>query len=130
MVEGVGFECRSPDRDLGFESLPACNTRMYSLLVALPLVGSLVSAGGFWFGVGGGYVATGMLMSSFVLSVMAFCEVGLGGTIITYTYAPWMVSGLLDIQWGFRFDSLTVTMLVVVPHLNTQRVWCDQPFVP
>ena len=94
---------------------------MYLSIVLLPLVSSVFAGlGGFLFGASGAGLLTVVLVgTTFLLSVMAFIEVGLGGTVVTFQLFPWIDSGHLTVQWGFLFDSLTVTMLVVVTGVST-----------
>jgi NADH-ubiquinone oxidoreductase chain 5 len=49
-----------------------------------------------------------------MLSFYAFYHVGLGGAPLTIDGPLWIKSGLFSVRWSFLFDSLSVTMLVVV----------------
>jgi len=53
-------------------------------------------------------------MASWCISATVRREVGLDGTIVHVSMMPWIHSDRLTVQWGFRFDSLTVVMLMVV----------------
>jgi NADH-quinone oxidoreductase subunit L len=90
---------------------------MYYLIVFLPLVGFL--AAGLFPNVlgarGSEYITTGLLIVSAVLSWVAFLLFLLAGTELQQIdIMRWVNSGLLDIRWSFRIDTLTAVMLVVV----------------
>eukprot|EP00501_MAST-03F_sp_TOSAG23-6_P001553 GSMAST32.ASY1.ANO1.1617.1 assembled CDS len=76
---------------------------MYILIILLPLIGSIMAGfGGRFIGVQGATnITTIGVFTSFLFSLIAFYEVALCST-------PWLV-----------FDSLTVTMLVVVTGVST-----------
>jgi NADH-ubiquinone oxidoreductase chain 5 len=57
--------------------------------------------------------AVNMLFTA-ALSYYAFYEVGLQKNMVTIEISPWIYSDLFCVNWSFLFDSLTVTMLVVV----------------
>lgn len=111
---------------------------MYLLIVALPLIGSLISGfGGRWLGRYGSCIfSTTCVIFSAILSIMAFYEVGLGNSPCYITLMPWIESGVLLVNWGFLFDSLTVTMLVVVTfisslvHVYSIKYMEDDPHAP
>ena len=89
---------------------------MYLSILALPLFGS-ATAGllGRKLGVTGAHiVTTGCLMSSALLSLVAFYEVGLCNSPVSIELFSWIDSESLLVQWGFLFDSLTVSMLLPV----------------
>ncbi|AXS40397.1 NADH-quinone oxidoreductase subunit L [Breoghania sp. L-A4] len=90
---------------------------MYHLIVLLPLLGFLV-AGLFGRLIGAKaseYVTSGFLILAALLSWVAFFTVGLGHTEpSTVIISDWIVSGVFDVQWALRIDTLTVVMLVVV----------------
>jgi NADH-ubiquinone oxidoreductase chain 5 len=89
---------------------------MYLSILALPLFGS-ATAGllGRKLGVTGAHiVTTGCLMSSAVLALVAFYEVGLCNSPVSIELFSWIDSESLLVQWGFLFDSLTVSMLLPV----------------
>ncbi|MGB1058301.1 MAG: NADH-quinone oxidoreductase subunit L, partial [Candidatus Puniceispirillaceae bacterium] len=94
---------------------------MYALIVFLPLVGSILA----------GLLSlnnqdrpaelvtvTGLL-SSLLLSVIAFAEVAIGGTPITVDIGRWIVSGDFAAQWALRFDTMTAVMLIVVTGVSS-----------
>ena len=94
---------------------------MYALIVFLPLVGSVLA----------GLLSlnnqdrpaelatvTGML-SSLMLSVIAFAEVAISGTPITLDIGRWIVSGDFAAQWSLRFDTMTAVMLIVVTGVSS-----------
>lgn len=94
---------------------------MYLNIVFLPLLGSFVAGffGRFLGGRGSGLISIFCVGSSFFLSILAFYEVGLGGSS-TYLYLmPWLESDSFHVDWAFCFDSLTVVMLVVVTFIST-----------
>jgi NADH-ubiquinone oxidoreductase chain 5 len=89
---------------------------MYLSILALPLFGS-ATAGllGRKLGVTGAHIiTTGCLMSSALLSLVAFYEVALSNSPVSVELFSWIDSESLFVQWGFLFDSLTVSMLLPV----------------
>nr|YP_009549858.1 NADH dehydrogenase subunit 5 [Cladosiphon okamuranus]AYW52572.1 NADH dehydrogenase subunit 5 [Cladosiphon okamuranus] len=94
---------------------------MYLNIVFLPLLGSFVVGffGRFLGGHGSGLISIFCVGFSFLLSGLAFYEVGLGGSA-TYIYLmPWLESDSFHVDWAFCFDSLTVVMLIVVTFIST-----------
>jgi NADH-ubiquinone oxidoreductase chain 5 len=89
---------------------------MYLSILALPLFGSAVAGLlGRKIGVTGAHIiTTGALMSSAFLAVVAFYEVALSNSPVSIELYSWIDSEFLLVQWGFLFDSLTVSMLLPV----------------
>ena len=88
---------------------------MYTAIVLLPLIGSLI-AGLFGRFIGARpaeLVTSGLLCLGAFLSWLAFFDVaaGGGGHIVLFR---WIESGGLDAPWTIRVDTLTGVMLVVV----------------
>ena len=89
---------------------------MYLSLIIFPLLGSIVSG---FFGRKVGVKGAQVITSSFViistlLSMIIFMEVGLNNTPVSISLFRWIDSETLNILWAFRFDSLTVSMLIPV----------------
>ena len=94
---------------------------MYLILVFLPLIG-FTSAGlfGRFLGPKGSSIITVLLLFvTFLMSAFAFYEVALIGCPVYIKLMPWMNSELLNVDWGFQFDSLTVTMCCIVTFVST-----------
>lgn len=89
---------------------------MYLSILALPLFGSAVAGLlGRKVGVTGAHIiTTGALMSSALLAIVAFYEVALSNSPVSIDLFNWIDSEFLLVQWGFLFDSLTVSMLLPV----------------
>nr|UHB41912.1 NADH dehydrogenase subunit 5 [Apiotrichum gamsii] len=89
---------------------------MYLSILALPLFGSAVAGLlGRKVGVTGAHIiTTGALMSSALLAIVAFYEVALCNSPVSIQLFNWIDSEFLLVQWGFLFDSLTVSMLLPV----------------
>jgi NADH-ubiquinone oxidoreductase chain 5 len=89
---------------------------MYLALITLPLLGSIVA--GFFgrkVGVSGAQLITCLcVISTTLLAVVAFYEVGLNNIPVSITLFRWIDSESLNVLWGFQFDSLTVSMLIPV----------------
>ena len=111
---------------------------MYILLVILPLIGSC-SAGLFGRKLGSQgscIITTGCLMSTFLLSLIAFYEVALIGCCTYVKLSSWIDSEVLNVDWGFMFDSLTVVMCCVVTfvsslvHLYSIEYMSHDPHLP
>ena len=89
---------------------------MYLTLLLLPIFGSL-AAGllGRKVGVTGAHLITcSCLVASAFLAIVAFYEVGLCGSPVSINLTSWIDSEVIDVSWGFIFDSLTVSMLLPV----------------
>jgi NADH-ubiquinone oxidoreductase chain 5 len=89
---------------------------MYLSIIILPLLGSLVAG---FFGRKAGVTGAQIITSSCVIittifSLVAFTEVGLNNTVVTLKIFRWLDSEWFNIDWGFQFDSLTVSMLIPV----------------
>ena len=89
---------------------------MYILLVCLPFIGfvSSILFGRYIGARGAAVLTTSLLALSTLLSGIVFYEVGLCGSSCTIHLSPWFYCEILDVSWGFLFDSLTAVMLVVV----------------
>ena len=79
-------------------------------------VGSLSRELGSW---GSSTVTTVCLFFSLVFSLFTFYEVAFSGGIVFFTLAVWVHSEILNIDWGFMFDSLTIVMCVVVIFISS-----------
>jgi NADH-ubiquinone oxidoreductase chain 5 len=89
---------------------------MYLSLIFFPLLGSISS--GFFgrkIGVSGAKLITcSSIFITTILSIIVFFEVGFNNITVTIKLFRWIDSELIDILWGFNFDSLTVSMLIPV----------------
>lgn len=89
---------------------------MYLTIITLPLLSAL--RGGFLGrkrGVTGAHIITcSLLVISALLSIVAFFEVGLSGSPVHIYLTSWIDSESMLVNWGFLFDSLTVSMLIPV----------------
>jgi len=76
------------------------------------------------------------LFLSFLFSLFAFYEVALVGCFVYLKLATWISSEVLNVDWGFMFDSLTVSMCVVVTfisflvHLYSTEYMSHDPHLP
>jgi len=93
---------------------------MYLLIVFLSLIGSCLAGlfGRYLGSWGAAILTTGCLFTSLLLSLFAFYEVALVGCFVYIKLTTWISSEVLNIDWGFMFDSLTVTMCVVVTFVS------------
>ena len=89
---------------------------MYLTLLFLPALGAAVTGLlGRKIGVTGAHIiTTTCLFISAALSIVAFYEVVLAHSPVTVYIANWIQSELLDIQWSFTFDSLTISVIATV----------------
>lgn len=89
---------------------------MYLAIIILPLLGSIAS--GFFgrkIGVTGAQIITcTAVVTTTLLAVVAFFEVGLNNIPVSIQVFRWIDSESLNVSWGFHFDSLTVSMLIPV----------------
>ena len=102
-------------------SSPLLLIEMYLILVFLPLIGFL-NAGLFGRKIGphGASILTvNCLVFTFFLSLFAFYEVALVGCCTYIKLSSWINSELLNVDWGFLFDSLTVIMCCVVTFVSS-----------
>lgn len=111
---------------------------MYLLIIFLPLIGSIFGGflGRYIGGRGAALITTGSVMLTAVISLLGFYEVGLSGSPVYINLFTWIDSDMFNVTWGFRFDSLTVVMLVVVTvisalvHLYSIEYMAHDPHLP
>jgi NADH-ubiquinone oxidoreductase chain 5 len=89
---------------------------MYLTLIILPLLGSIFS--GFFgrnIGVKGSQLITcSSIIITTILAILIFFEVGFNNIPVTINIARWIDVESLNVLWSFKFDSLTVSMLLPV----------------
>jgi NADH-ubiquinone oxidoreductase chain 5 len=93
---------------------------MYLILIFLPFL-SFVSAGMFgrFLGpVGASITTVSCLFFTFLISLFSFYEVGLCKSPVYIKLCAWIDCEMLNTDWGFLFDSLTVTMCCVVTFIS------------
>lgn len=111
---------------------------MYLLLIFLPLISSFCAGvfGRFLGPIGSSCITVSCLASAFILSIFTFYEVALLNCCVYVKLSPWINSELLNIDWGFMFDSLTVVMCCVVTfvsfivHLYSTEYMAYDPHIP
>ena len=94
---------------------------MYLILVFLPLISS-IAAGlfGRYLGPKGSSIITVIsLITTFFISLFVFYEVAIIGCPVYIKLMTWINSELLNADWGFLFDSLTVTMCCIVTFVSS-----------
>lgn len=93
---------------------------MLILIILLPFLAFLF---GFFFGrfnsKGTCLITTLSVIISFFISLNLFIFILNTGACIKVTLFPWIFSDNLIINWDFCFDSLTVTMLLVVTFISS-----------
>ncbi len=94
---------------------------MYLIVLILPLLSSLISGFfGRWLGYYGvSILSTSCIGVAFLTSILIFFEIGFTNTQVFLDINTWFEIGILKINWGFLFDSITATMLVVVLSIST-----------
>jgi len=65
-----------------------------------------------------GWFSSICVFFSLCISLFTFYEVGLNASVSTITLFSWIKLDLLDLRFNFLFDSLTVSMLVVVTFIS------------
>jgi NADH-ubiquinone oxidoreductase chain 5 len=89
---------------------------VFSSFIGACLAGLFGRQLGSW---GASIVTTSCLFLSLFFSLLAFYEVALSGGFVYIKLATWINSEVLNVDWGFMFDSLTVTMCVVVTFISS-----------
>ena len=89
---------------------------MYLAIIMLPLLGSIVS--GFFgrkVGVKGAQILSSLcVIITTILAITVFFEVALNNISVQIQICRWLDLELINVSWGFNFDSLTVSMLIPV----------------
>nr|QDA21741.1 NADH dehydrogenase subunit 5 [Proschkinia sp. SZCZR1824] len=93
---------------------------MYLLLIFLSIIGSCLSGlfGRYLGSRGSAIITTSCLFLSFCISLFVFYEVALSRCCVYVKLSPWINSEVLNVDWGFLFDSLTVSMCVIVTFIS------------
>jgi proton-translocating NADH-quinone oxidoreductase chain L len=111
---------------------------MYLILIFLPLIGSFI-AGLFGRKIGSqgsAIITVSCLTITFFISFFVFYEVSLIGCCTYIKLLPWINSELLNVDWGFLFDSLTAVMCCVVTfvsasvHIYSVEYMSHDPHLP
>ncbi len=82
------------------------------------------------------WLTCGSLVISAVLAILIFMDVALGGNAQTVELFTWINSGLLDVSWALKVDTLTAVMLIVVTvvsamvHIYSVGYMSHDPDVP
>lgn len=94
---------------------------MYLLIVFLSIIGSCLAGlfGRYLGSFGSAFITTSCLILSFFLSLFAFYEVALFESPVYIKLTTWISSEVLNIDWGFMFDSLTVSMCIIVTFISS-----------
>nr|AHX02441.1 NADH dehydrogenase subunit 5 [Ceramium japonicum] len=93
---------------------------MYFSIILLPFISTLLCGfGGRWLGrYGTSLLASSFIFFNFLLSSFIFFEVNICDSPVLLKITTWVTLELLNLHWGFLFDSLTCTMLVVVNSIS------------
>jgi NADH-ubiquinone oxidoreductase chain 5 len=93
---------------------------MLLLVLFFPFISAFVNGFfGRWLGKTGAiFIAIPSMVLACVLSWYGFFSVGLSHKVYTIQLFAWIKSGFFEVYWGFMFDSLTVSMLVVVTTIS------------
>ena len=89
---------------------------MYILVLSLPFFSTFISgfAGRFLGSKGSGIITSLLITITWVIALFIFFEVGLNNSTCYLELFKWIDTGIIDINFGLMFDSITSTMLIVV----------------
>jgi NADH-quinone oxidoreductase subunit L len=89
---------------------------MYHAIIFLPLIACFIAGFfGRWIGDRGAQLVTsGAVVTSALLSMVAFNQVAIGHAPVHVPLFDWIVSGSFVVSWALKIDTLTAVMLVVV----------------
>ena len=111
---------------------------MYLLIISLPFAG-FFSAGllGRYLGsLGSTFITVNCTFLSFLFSMFAFYEVTFFNCPTYVKLLRWINSEFLNLDWGFMFDTLTVSMCVIITfvsfliHLYSAEYMSHDPHLP
>ena len=111
---------------------------MYLLLVFLPLFSS-ITAGLFGRKIGpkgSAFLTVSCLLITCLISCFLFIEVALNNSSVYINLIKWIDCDLFQVDWGFLFDTLTVSMCFVVTfvsflvHLYSTEYMSHDPHLP
>lgn len=110
---------------------------MYLLSVILPVSSFLILGffGRFVGRLGSAVVSTTLIGIAAVIAIIAFYEVAFLGMVVQYSLTYWFEFGPVSLPWGFLFDTITVSMLVVVlsisffVHLYSSSYMSEDPYL-
>lgn len=93
---------------------------MYLNIIFLPFCGCIFAGlCGRWLGFkGSGIVSTTCCGCASLIALCVFYEVGFKYSKCILVLLPWMQVDLFNVNWGFLFDTLSVTILVVVTFIS------------
>lgn len=94
---------------------------MYLSIIFLPLLASTVAGllGRKLGSTGAQVITISSLAITSIMVIIAFYEVGFSGSPVYIKLPSWIDSGIINISWGFSFDSLTVVMLIPILLVST-----------
>ena len=94
---------------------------MYLSIIFLPFIGAIIAGffGRYLGKQGSVIITTVLLIISSLFSFIVFYEITLSHSVCSLKLFSWMESNTLLISWGFLFDSLTATMLIVVTFVSS-----------
>jgi NADH-ubiquinone oxidoreductase chain 5 len=89
---------------------------MSLLIILLPLISSFISGflGRYIGRTGAVFVTCSLIGFTFLITWFLFYEIALCHSNCNIKLFPWIISHNLYVEWGFLFDTLTVSMLIVV----------------
>lgn len=89
---------------------------MYLSIIILPLISGIISGLlGRKIGIKGSHLISAIaLIGAALLSCVIFYEIGIGGSPVKLKLMNWINSEILEINWSFYMDSLTVSMALLV----------------
>ena len=93
---------------------------MLALILFAPFLGFLSgSVFGFRLGFGACLITTSSILCAFFSSLILFYKVLVSNVIFKINIGSWITLNLLQVDWFFCIDSLTVIMLLVVTFIST-----------
>ena len=89
---------------------------MFLSIVFLPFFGFCISSlfGRFIGKKGSAILTTACMACVIILALIGFYNVGINNNIYFVDLGMWVVSGCVKISWGFLFDSLSMSMLLMI----------------
>ena len=67
---------------------------------------------------GSAFLSLFCIFNCLVLGLLAFYEVGFQGANTYLVLTPWIYDDILNINWGFLYDTLTVVIIVVISFIS------------